>query len=151
MTSTSSSVEWCIDEAKGRVPVIAGAGSNSTGGDRTCPACRKGRRRRGAGGDALLQQADPGRAVPALQGDQRRHRNSDHHLQHSRRSVIDMSVETMKRLFECKNIAGVKDATANMVRVSQQREASDRISTSSRARTARVWGSWRMAAMAAFQ
>jgi len=37
------------------------------------------------------------------------------------RSVIDMSVDTMRRLFECKNIAGVKDATANMVRVSQQR------------------------------
>src|SRR2546423_9631780 len=39
------------------------------------------------------------------------------------RSVIDMSVDTMKRLFELNNIAGVKDATANMVRVSQQREA----------------------------
>src|ERR1700756_4802868 len=39
------------------------------------------------------------------------------------RSVIDMSVETMKRLYELKNIAGVKDATANMTRVSQQREA----------------------------
>jgi 4-hydroxy-tetrahydrodipicolinate synthase len=38
------------------------------------------------------------------------------------RSVIDMSVDTMKRLFDLKNIAGVKDATANMVRVSQQRE-----------------------------
>jgi 4-hydroxy-tetrahydrodipicolinate synthase len=39
------------------------------------------------------------------------------------RSVIDMSVDTMKRLFELKNIAGVKDATANVVRVSQQRTA----------------------------
>jgi 4-hydroxy-tetrahydrodipicolinate synthase len=39
------------------------------------------------------------------------------------RSVIDMSVDTMKRLFELKNIAGVKDATANMTRVSQQRAA----------------------------
>ncbi len=39
------------------------------------------------------------------------------------RSVIDMSVETMKRLYELKNIAGVKDATANMARVSQQRAA----------------------------
>src|SRR5262249_59819820 len=39
------------------------------------------------------------------------------------RSVIDMSVETMARLFELKNVAGVKDATANMVRVSQQRGA----------------------------
>ena len=37
------------------------------------------------------------------------------------RSVIDMSVDTMKRLFELKNIAGVKDATANMTRVTQQR------------------------------
>src|SRR5260221_11028547 len=34
-----------------------------------------------------------------------------------------MSVETMKRLFELDNIAGVKDATANVVRVSQQRAA----------------------------
>jgi 4-hydroxy-tetrahydrodipicolinate synthase len=39
------------------------------------------------------------------------------------RSVIDMSVDTMKRLFELRNIAGVKDATANVVRVSQQRAA----------------------------
>jgi 4-hydroxy-tetrahydrodipicolinate synthase len=39
------------------------------------------------------------------------------------RSVIDMSVDTMKRLFELKNIAGVKDATANVLRVSQQRAA----------------------------
>ena len=34
-----------------------------------------------------------------------------------------MSVDTMKRLWELKNIAGVKDATASMVRVSQQRAA----------------------------
>src|SRR5206468_3188961 len=39
------------------------------------------------------------------------------------RSVIDMSVDTMKRLFELKNIAGVKDATASVIRVSQQRAA----------------------------
>jgi len=39
------------------------------------------------------------------------------------RSVIDMSVDTMKRLFELANIAGVKDATANVIRVSQQRQA----------------------------
>ena len=39
------------------------------------------------------------------------------------RSVVDMSVETMTRLFELKNIAGVKDATANLARVSQQRHA----------------------------
>src|SRR5919112_504635 len=39
------------------------------------------------------------------------------------RSVIDMSVATMARLYELKNIAGVKDATANLARVSQQRQA----------------------------
>ena len=37
------------------------------------------------------------------------------------RSVIDISVDTMKRLYELKNIAGVKDATANLARMSQQR------------------------------
>src|SRR5258708_22337391 len=39
------------------------------------------------------------------------------------RSVIDMSVDTMTRLFELKNIAGVKDATGNVVRASLQRGA----------------------------
>ena len=34
-----------------------------------------------------------------------------------------MSVETMTRLYELRNIAGVKDATANVIRVSQQRQA----------------------------
>ena len=52
------------------------------GGDRSRPARREGRRRCRARGHALLQQADPGRPLPALQGDQRRHRHSDHHLQH---------------------------------------------------------------------
>ena len=52
------------------------------GSDRSRPARREGRRRRRARGHALLQQADPGRPLSALQGDQRRHRHSDHHLQH---------------------------------------------------------------------
>ena len=39
------------------------------------------------------------------------------------RSVIDMSVETMARLYELKNIVGVKDATANIARASLQRQA----------------------------
>src|SRR6201989_2936707 len=37
------------------------------------------------------------------------------------RAIVDINVDTMKRLYEFKNIAGVKDATANMARVSQQR------------------------------
>src|ERR687898_44694 len=39
------------------------------------------------------------------------------------RSVIDMSVDTMARLYELRNIAGVKDATANVARTSLQRQA----------------------------
>ena len=80
-------VEWCVDQAR-----RPGAGGRrrrlefDRRGDRSGAARREGRRRRGAGRDALLQQADPGRALPALQGDQRRHRHSDHHLQHSRRA-----------------------------------------------------------------
>ena len=53
-------------------------------GDRAHRVCRQGRRRRGADRHALLQQADAGRALPALQGDQRRRRHPDRHLQHSR-------------------------------------------------------------------
>ena len=76
-------VEACIDEAGGRVPVIAGAGSNSTAEavERAQHAEKRGRRRR-AGGDAVLQQADAGGPLRPLQGRQRRGRHSDHHLQH---------------------------------------------------------------------
>ncbi len=42
------------------------------------------------------------------------------------RSIVDINVDTMKRLYELKNIAGVKDATANMARVSQQRDGDGR-------------------------
>jgi 4-hydroxy-tetrahydrodipicolinate synthase len=66
-------VQWCIEQAKGRVPDAIGI-------------------------PIIIYN------IPA-------------------RSVIDMSVDTMKRLFELDNIAGVKDATANVVRVSQQRAA----------------------------
>jgi 4-hydroxy-tetrahydrodipicolinate synthase len=39
------------------------------------------------------------------------------------RSVVDMSIDTMMRLYELKNIAGVKDATGSVARISQQRQA----------------------------
>ena len=67
----------------GRVPVIAGAGSNNT---REAIDLAGHAEKAGADGaarrHALLQQAQSGRAVPAFQGDQRRRRHSDHHLQH---------------------------------------------------------------------
>jgi 4-hydroxy-tetrahydrodipicolinate synthase len=115
-------VEWCIDQAKERVPVVAGAGSNSTR-----EAVELAQHAEEAGADAVLV-VTPYYNKPTQEG----------LFQHFKaindaigipiiiynippRSVIDMSVDTMARLFQLKNIAGVKDATASMVRVSQQR------------------------------
>jgi len=115
-------VEWCIAEARGRVPVIAGAGSNSTR-----EAIDLAQHAEKAGADAVLV-VTPYYNKPTQEG-------LYHHFKAVNdaigipiiiynipaRSVIDMSVDTMQRLYELENIAGVKDATASMVRVSQQR------------------------------
>lgn len=115
-------VEWCIAEAKGRVPVIAGAGSNSTK-----EAVELARHAEKAGADAVLV-VTPYYNKPTQEGLYQHFKAINDAIgipiliyNIPPRSVIDMSVDTMKRLFELKNIAGVKDATANMVRVSQQR------------------------------
>jgi 4-hydroxy-tetrahydrodipicolinate synthase len=115
-------VEWCIAEARGRIPVIAGAGSNSTR-----EAIDLAQHAEKAGADAVLV-VTPYYNKPTQEG-------LYHHFKAVNdaigipiiiynipsRSVIDMSVDTMQRLYELKNVAGVKDATASMVRVSQQR------------------------------
>ncbi len=117
-------VEWCVEQAKGRVPVVAGAGSNST---REAIALAK--HAEEAGADAVLV-VTPYYNKPTQEGLYQHFKAINDAIgipiiiyNIPPRSVIDMSVETMKRLFELKNIAGVKDATANMVRVSQQRAA----------------------------
>jgi 4-hydroxy-tetrahydrodipicolinate synthase len=117
-------VEWCIDQSKGRVPVIAGAGSNST-----AEAIRLAKHAEEAGADAVLV-VTPYYNKPTQEGLYQHFKAINDAIgipiiiyNIPPRSVIDMSVETMKRLFELKNIAGVKDATANVVRVSQQRAA----------------------------
>ena len=114
----------CIDEAKGRVPVIAGAGSNSTR-----EAIELAQHAEKAGADAVLV-VTPYYNKPTQEGMYQHFKAINDAIgipimiyNIPPRSVIDMSVETMARLFELKNIAGVKDATANMVRVSQQRAA----------------------------
>jgi 4-hydroxy-tetrahydrodipicolinate synthase len=117
-------VEWCVDEVKGRVPVVAGAGSNSTQ-----EAVELARHAERAGADAVLI-VTPYYNKPTQEGLYQHYRAINDAIgipiiiyNIPARSVIDMSVDTMKRLFELKNIAGVKDATANVVRVSQQRAA----------------------------
>jgi 4-hydroxy-tetrahydrodipicolinate synthase len=117
-------VEICIDQAAGRVPVIAGAGSNNT-----VEAVDLARHAEKAGADGVLV-VTPYYNKPVQEGLYRHFKAVNDAIgipiiiyNIPPRSVIDMSVETMARLFELKNIAGVKDATANIARVSQQRHA----------------------------
>jgi 4-hydroxy-tetrahydrodipicolinate synthase len=117
-------VEWCVGQAKGRVPVIAGAGSNSTK-----EAISLAQHAEKVGADAVLV-VTPYYNKPTQEGLYQHFKAINDAIgipiiiyNIPVRSVIDMSVETMKRLYELNNIAGVKDATANMARVSQQRAA----------------------------
>ena len=117
-------VEWCVDEARGRVPVIAGAGSNNT-----TEAVALARHAEEAGADAVLV-VTPYYNKPSQEGLYRHFKAVNDAVgipiiiyNIPPRSVIDMSVATMARLYELTNIAGVKDATANLARVSQQRHA----------------------------
>ena len=116
-------VEWCIAESKGRVPVIAGAGSNST--DEAIDFARHAEK---AGANGLLV-VTPYYNKPTQEGMYQHFKAINDAVgipiliyNIPGRSVVDMSVETMKRLFALKNISGVKDATANMARVSLQRQ-----------------------------
>src|SRR6202048_615730 len=117
-------VEWCVEQARGRVPVIAGAGSNSTG-----EAVELAQHAQACGAAAALG-VTPYYNKPTQEGLYQHFKAINDAIgipiiiyNIPARSVIDMSVDTMKRLFELENIAGVKDATANVVRVSQQRAA----------------------------
>jgi 4-hydroxy-tetrahydrodipicolinate synthase len=117
-------VEWCVDQAKGRVPVIAGAGSNST-----AEAVSLAKHAEKAGADAVLV-VTPYYNKPTQEGLYQHFKAINDAIgipiimyNIPARSIVDINVDTMKRLYELKNIAGVKDATANMARVSQQRMA----------------------------
>ena len=117
-------VEVCIEVAAGRVPVIAGAGSNNT-----TEAIDLARFAEEAGADGLLV-VTPYYNKPNQEGLYQHYKAINDAVgipiiiyNIPPRSVIDMSVETMARLFELKNIAGVKDATARIERVSLQRHA----------------------------
>lgn len=117
-------VELCISVAAGRVPVIAGAGSNSTAEAIDLAAHAK-----EAGADGVLV-VTPYYNKPTQEGLYQHYKAINDAVDIPiiiynipGRSVIDMSVETMARLFQLPNITGVKDATADLARVSQQRAA----------------------------
>jgi 4-hydroxy-tetrahydrodipicolinate synthase len=117
-------VEWCVEEADGKVPVIAGSGSNST-----AEAIELSRHAEEAGADAVLI-VTPYYNKPTQDGLYQHFKAINDAIgipiimyNIPGRSIVDINVDTMARLYELKNIAGVKDATANMARVSQQRAA----------------------------
>lgn len=117
-------VAICVETAAGRVPVIAGAGSNST-----AEAVERARHAEEAGADAVLV-VTPYYNKPSQDGLYAHFKAINDAIgipiilyNIPGRSIVDMSVETMARLYELKNIVGVKDATAKLDRVSLQRQA----------------------------
>lgn len=117
-------VELAVKTAAGRAPVIAGAGSNAT-----AEAVDFAKHAESTGASGLLV-VTPYYNKPTQEGLYQHFKAVNDAVRIPiiiynipGRSVIDMSVETMTRLFALPNITGVKDATANMARVSQQRAA----------------------------
>src|SRR5580700_6017880 len=117
-------VDLCVAEAKGRVPVIAGAGSNNTK-----EAVELARHAEQSGADAALV-VTPYYNKPTQEGLYQHFKAVNDAIgipiiiyNIPPRSVVDMSVDTMKRLSELPNIVGVKDATGDVGRVSRQRHA----------------------------
>ena len=116
-------IELCIKEAKGKIPVIAGTGSNST-----AESISLTKHAEKVGADAALI-VTPYYNKPTQEGLYQHYKAINDNCgipiiiyNIPSRSVIDMTVETMTRLFELKNIIGVKDATGNLDRVNQQKE-----------------------------
>jgi 4-hydroxy-tetrahydrodipicolinate synthase len=117
-------VEACIAEAKGRVPVIAGAGSNNTQ-----EAVSLAIHAEKAGADGLLVVA-PYYNKPSQEGMYQHFKAINDAVgipiivyNIPPRSVVDISIDTMQRLFELRNIAGVKDSTGDLARIPLQRQA----------------------------
>ena len=116
-------IELCINEAKGKIPVIAGTGSNSTE-----EAISLTKHAEKAGADGVLV-VTPYYNKPPQEGLYQHYKAINDNCgvpiiiyNIPGRSVVDMSVETMARLFELKNITGVKDDTGDFNRVKQQKE-----------------------------
>ena len=113
-------IELCIQESKGKIPVIAGTGSNST-----TEAISLTEHAEKAGADGALI-VTPYYNKPTQEGLYQHYKAINDKCgipiiiyNIPGRSVIDMTVDTMARLFELKNIVGVKDATGDLNRVDE--------------------------------
>ena len=116
-------IDLCIKESNGKIPVIAGTGSNSTA---EAISLTKHAEKAGADGALIVT---PYYNKPTQEGLYQHYKSINDQCDIPiiiynipGRSVIDMSVDTMARLYELKNIVGVKDATGNLDRVNQQLE-----------------------------
>ena len=116
-------IELCVKESKGRIPVIAGTGSNST--DEAISLTKYAEK---IGADAALI-VTPYYNKPTQEGLYQHFKAINDNCSIPiiiynipPRSVVDMNVDTMARLFELKNIIGVKDATGDLNRVNQQKK-----------------------------
>ena len=119
-TEHNKVIELCINEAKGKIPVIAGTGSNST---EEAVTLTKHAEKAGADGALVVT---PYYNKPTQEGLYQHYKtiNDNTNLpiiiyNIPSRCVIDMSIDTMSRLFELKNIAGVKDATGDLNRLDE--------------------------------
>jgi 4-hydroxy-tetrahydrodipicolinate synthase len=117
-------IDITIEVARGRVPVIAGTGSNAT--DEAIDLSKHAEK---SGADGLLI-VNPYYNKPTQDGLYAHFKAINDAVgipiiiyNIPGRTNVDMSVATMARIFELKNVVGVKDATANIARVSQQRAA----------------------------
>ena len=111
-------IEFCVKESKGKIPVIAGTGSNST---EEAISLTKYAEKVGANGALVVT---PYYNKPTQEGLYQHYKSINDNCSIPiiiynipSRSVVDMTVDTMARLFELKNIIGVKDATGNLDRV----------------------------------
>ena len=116
-------IELCVKESKGKIPVIAGTGSNST--DEAISLTKFSEK---IGANAALV-VTPYYNKPTQEGLYQHFKAINDNCSIPiiiynipPRSVVDMSVDTMARLFELKNIIGVKDATGDLDRVKKQRD-----------------------------
>ena len=117
-------IELCINESKGKIPVIAGTGSNSTS-----EAISLTKHAEKAGADGALV-VTPYYNKPTQEGLYQHYKSINDNCgipiiiyNIPGRSVIDMNIDTMTRLFELKNIVGVKDATGDLNRVEESIKA----------------------------